>query len=869
MFVNPYSREIKCASETPALKPCRGGILADEMGLGKTVEMLALLAADKVLRRKKKSNGQSSSFRESNLVGQQRESRGTLIVVPMSVLGQWSDEIRKHIVPGVLSFVEYYDVVSSTANNGLRGGFKSVSTVAEHDVVLTTYGTLAAEYQRGGGALHSINWRRVVLDEAHTIKNKATITARACCAVKASRRWCMTGTPMQNSVEDLFSLITFLKHQPWSIKRWWNKIIGSTPLSRKHHKEDSKVEKNSMFDVQRLKIVLDPIMLRRTKQSIVSMESAPTKLVSEKELDSNAVLSPKALPASLKIPSFTQPKIENIQLEFSQAERQFYDGLFEHTKVEYRGYALAGTLSKNYATLLTLLLRLRQACDHPYLVLGRDEKPAAKEHVRAMPFGAITNFLQPTKDSINDNTLQIGEQSDEENTKKSDTTGLSEATKRLYRQWQESTCAKSSLSDPDLGADETSKESDQKLRPPPHVLDLLSSLAKGVSHLDQSKEDNNETDGTDDISLQPIECPVCFELPGISDTNGVSVVTPCGHGPICEKCFHEAGKFRGGVARQETDTSADVSCLMCPICREEVSPTGLFRLLQDEAKPGTYRALTKDEAKSFGNRFTDVSSLCCRKVIDSVEDNVADRLPQRPALSDLRSGQVALHSAKLDAMVEKLRLKLGIKISSPGSGPNQSSVSKPISSSSSLSSSSRPLSISAGVSSLPHNEPTHEKAVVFSQWTHMLDLVEYVLRRENISCVRLDGSLTQRQRQSRLKKFRTQPSIKVMIMSLKAGSLGLNLTCASFVILLDPWWNPAVEEQAINRVHRLGQTRAVHVCRFTISNTCEQKLVDLQRIKSSISNQILSETGSLSSQLQNKSQSANLTLGDLKRFWED
>ena len=106
------------------------------------------------------------------------------------------------------------------------------------------------------------------------------------------------------------------------------------------------------------------------------------------------------------------------------------------------------------------------------------------------------------------------------------------------------------------------------------------------------------------------------------------------------------------------------------------------------------------------------------------------------------------------------------------------------------------------------------------------------------------------------------------IMSLKVGSLGLNLTCASFVILLDPWWNPAVEEQAINRVHRIGQTRKVKVCRFTIANTCEQRLVTLQRTKASLSNQVLSDAGSLYGDLSGQN-TFKLTLDDLTRFWSD
>ena len=73
--------------------------------------------------------------------------------------------------------------------------------------------------------LFTIKWRRVVLDEAHTIKNRSTLVAQGCNRIDATRRWCVTGTPMQNGIQDLYSLIKFLNHQPWSVPLWWNRVI--------------------------------------------------------------------------------------------------------------------------------------------------------------------------------------------------------------------------------------------------------------------------------------------------------------------------------------------------------------------------------------------------------------------------------------------------------------------------------------------------------------------------------------------------------------------------------------------------------------------------------------------------------------------
>lgn len=100
-----------------------------------------------------------------------------------------------------------------------------------------------------------------------------------------------------------------------------------------------------------------------------------------------------------------------------------------------------------------------------------------------------------------------------------------------------------------------------------------------------------------------------------------------------------------------------------------------------------------------------------------------------------------------------------------------------------------------------------EKCFVFSQWTSFLDLLEIPLPKKRIQFLRFDGKLTQKNRAKVLKQFNECTDKRVLLMSLKAGGVGLNLTAASSVFLMDPWWNPTVEEQAIMRIHRIGQKR--------------------------------------------------------------
>ncbi|MBW2292368.1 MAG: SWF/SNF helicase family protein, partial [Deltaproteobacteria bacterium] len=125
------------------------------------------------------------------------------------------------------------------------------------------------------------------------------------------------------------------------------------------------------------------------------------------------------------------------------------------------------------------------------------------------------------------------------------------------------------------------------------------------------------------------------------------------------------------------------------------------------------------------------------------------------------------------------------------------------------------------------------KALVFSQWTSLLDLVEPELNRAEIPFVRLDGST--RDRGAVVHRFQADDGPPVMLVSLKAGGTGLNLTAADHLFLLDPWWNPAVEDQAAGRAHRIGQTKPVVVHRLVARNTVEEGILDLHARKRALS----------------------------------
>jgi len=135
------------------------------------------------------------------------------------------------------------------------------------------------------------------------------------------------------------------------------------------------------------------------------------------------------------------------------------------------------------------------------------------------------------------------------------------------------------------------------------------------------------------------------------------------------------------------------------------------------------------------------------------------------------------------------------------------------------------------------------KALVFSQFTSMLALVRDRLTKMGIPYAYLDGQT--RDRRTVVDRFQTDDKCPVFLISLKAGGLGLNLTAAEYVFILDPWWNPAVEQQAIDRTHRIGQTRHVFAYRMICQNTIEQRIAELQDKKKVLAEAIVGGQKSL------------------------
>jgi DNA repair protein RAD5 len=258
----------------------------------------------------------------------------TLVVTPLSLLAQWEEEIQ---TKSGLSVLTYYGDQAKRIRS---------SDIAGVDVVITTYGMLQSEHVSkkvtkdpcSTTSLLSLFYRRVILDEAHFVKNPNTGASRACCLINAERRWCVTGTPISNSLHDVFGLIKFLKHEPWCVPRFWKKMIESTKHTINQNDTTEGNDTSMTTSMERVRRVLKPILLRRTKDSLTH-DGKPILILP---------------PVETKL----------IEVHLSDQERYFYNVLLSKSQNVFEGFIQSGSATKSWFAIFALLQRLRQSCDH-------------------------------------------------------------------------------------------------------------------------------------------------------------------------------------------------------------------------------------------------------------------------------------------------------------------------------------------------------------------------------------------------------------------------------------------------------------------------------------------------------------------------
>ncbi|KAI8810179.1 SNF2 family N-terminal domain-containing protein [Cladochytrium replicatum] len=690
----------------------RGGILADDMGLGKTLEVISLIlkseAPDtaRLDDEKSRSNNReddtsdddddyqygsggkadtsSTGYFPPGRRGKQPRvdpvyqslmaSKATLIVCPLSTVSNWEEQFTSHVKPGIFKVYVYHGSARCL----------DPAKIAGHDIVITTYNVLSTEYSRdakaasaskslGGEAsaipnpspLQVIHWHRVVLDEAHVIKETNTTQSRACCSLRAQKRWCLTGTPIQNRLDDIYALVRFLRAAPFDSRATWNQYIskpirfGTGKITGEHGSTHS-MSANAL-GISRLQTLMKHITLRRTKNSSV---------------DGQKIL--------------TLPQRHDMvkMLDLEAEEREIYDRVDAHARKVFEGLLVKGgqEVMKNYVHVLELILKLRQLAVHPKLCKNVE--------------GILQEFGSAVSSAL-----------------------TAKRAKHLYLLLREAGENKCSYCSTEIGVQKDTQAANGG----------QSSTASSL--LD---DPNNKTEEA------------------AQNVANAEWMLSQGH---------------------QTSTSFVYPCVACQ------HPLDVMNDMKEvnEESDGNSKAGSKS-----GNGDMDFG--------DVVDDDGDDPCDDSGPFSRI------VISTKIKALIKDLQLARQ---------------------------QDRDLATMSGSG----EELKPSKSVVFSQWTQMLDLLEGPLKENGFRFTRLDGRMSRNSRAMALQTFKQDQSVNVLLISLKAGGVGLNLTHANRVYIMEPYWNPAVEQQAVDRIHRLGQTREVYTVRFIIRNSIENRMVQLQERK--------------------------------------
>ncbi|XP_076317292.1 transcription termination factor 2-like isoform X7 [Tachypleus tridentatus] len=349
-----------------------GGILADDMGLGKTLTMISLIM-------KQKENIHVASGQPSDPVWMSKGGKGlinstaSLIICPACLVHQWHSEVKKHCQKDALKVLLYHG----------SNREKCVSRLASCDIVITTYNLVSLEVGsgkedkkneskeivkegKGTSILMHVAWERIILDEAHNIKNRNSAAARAVCCLHAKYRWVMTGTPIHNSLTDMYSLLRFLKCSPFDEYQVWKKWVDN----------------NSIQGSTRLNTLVKTLLLRRTKKDTDTKGNPLVELPPKKTKVILLHLTTKEKEVYEKLLSFSRSMLVNYlekETEKQQSVRKTDQFIVKRQETEnkkdvsdlpFGAPQISGKnnsespKSVNASFFLTLLLRLQQCCAH-------------------------------------------------------------------------------------------------------------------------------------------------------------------------------------------------------------------------------------------------------------------------------------------------------------------------------------------------------------------------------------------------------------------------------------------------------------------------------------------------------------------------
>lgn len=679
------------------------GILADEMGLGKTIQTISLLAYLAC---------------EHHIWGPH------LIIVPTSVMLNWEMEFKK-FAPG-FKVMTYYGSVQERAQK--RKGWNKED--AFH-VCITSYQLVVHDQS----SFRRKKWRYMILDEAHNIKNFRSTRWNALLNFSTENRLLLTGTPLQNNLMELWSLLYFL--MPSSkveqmmpegfanfedFQQWFGKPVdkilektGTGDIIEEN--VTSTLDKETKDTIARLHQVLRPYLLRRLKKDV------------EKQMPG---------------------KYEHIvYCRLSNRQRYLYDDFMSRAKTKET------LMSGNFLSIINCLMQLRKVCNHPDLF---EVRPIVTSF--AMP-KAVSN----TYNTVNQTVLGLLARNN------SPAVSLNVLNMDI-------TCQ----DDLNYFAASAAKRlvSNAKIEEQVNALDAL--IAKGQEIESSSLENsplasliriNQRLKLEEQVALRDrlqqaiyINTLRCLRKPLYGDSL-LSTIGKITHKTNCELVDDMILSIP--QRRQEMAPAVEKFAV--------VTPTAVALDMKDQIIPVSTQSLVREEVQN------DIIS------------------------NPYHHAQVKLSIAFPDKQL--LQYDCG-------------KLQK--------------------LASLLHDlVPKGHRALIFTQMTKVLDILEQFLNIHGYRYMRLDGATKIEDRQLMTEKFNRDPKIPVFILSTRSGGLGINLTGADTVIFYDSDWNPAMDKQCQDRCHRIGQLRDVHIYRFVSESTIESNILKKANQKRQLDNVVIQE----------------------------
>ncbi|OJT09488.1 hypothetical protein TRAPUB_14022 [Trametes pubescens] len=707
------------------------GILADEMGLGKTVQSISLLA----------------------YLAETHDIWGPFLVVsPASTLHNWQQELTRFVPK--LKALPYWGNPKDRATLRKFWSKKEISydEDAPFHVLITSYQLIIQDQQY----FQRVKWQYMILDEAQNIKNSSSARWKTLLGFQCRNRLLLTGTPIQNSMQELWALLHFIMPSLFDshdeFNEWFSKDIENAA--------ENKGSKLNEHQLRRLHMILKPFMLRRVKRHV------------QNEL-------------SEKIE-------EDIYVDLSARQRSLYKALLANVSVQDLLEKAANLGDADSArSLMNLVMQFRKVCNHPELFERADVVApfSFSDFGRSGPLNREGDFVQlpystrnPIEYMIPKLFYEDGGLLDIPHENSLNRTGDGPLA-RMMNIWSTDMVHRS-LQDDNHSAFAFLRFIDMSPAEA-SAAHTSSTFARQLRALQQDQRRNE---------LEPYKEDSLFVAHSASH--------PFTFSPLARLANLETAEGLPSLREISTVTWA-TSCLS----RAEL------RWFIPHALAPPISVYSAD--RTFVERQT--------QVVEAPKESLAlYGLPQ--------------HMWDSEPAIEAFQEEVGDVPPSGivGISPNNQLPPAPMQ----VPEAKRLIYDSGKLARLDallqQLKTGDHRCLIYFQMTRMMDLMEEYLIYRQYKYLRLDGSSKLEDRRDMVMEWQTRPDIFIFILSTRAGGLGINLTAADTVIFYDHDWNPSNDAQAMDRAHRLGQTRQVTVYRLITKGTIDERIVQLARVKKDV-----------------------------------